>query len=254
MNYIKNDPEGTLNLDKEETYGNFRKDLLIIITIFFISLFLWNTFIMYPVKLFVVSLHELSHGIAAIISGGQIIKIQIDPRIGGYCAYMISSDTSVIFRIFISSAGYLGSMFWGAIIFIFSSRTKMDRIITTIITLSMGVLSSFVIRSGELFGIIFCIAFTVFLIIAIKWFSDKFHDIFLKFIGLSSCLYVITDIKSDLIDRTGIGSDADKIAEITGLKSLSVPIGIFWIIISLIVLFVSIKLSIPIKRSKNKII
>ncbi len=241
----------TLNSEEINTQQNLKKDLTIIIAIFVFSLLLWNTFLMYPVKLFVVSLHELSHGFTAVFFGGQISKIKIDPQIGGYCVYMIPHNTPFIYKLLITSAGYLGSMFWGALIFIVSSRMKNDRIISAIIAFFMGILTFFVIRSGEFFGIVFCITFTVFIIISIKWFSDKFHDIFLKFLGLSSCLYVITDIKSDLIDRCGVGSDADKIAEMIGSTSLSIPIGIFWIILSIIVLFFSVKLAVKNNITKS---
>ena len=55
----------------------------------------------------------------------------------------------------------------------------------------------------------------------------------MKFLGMTSCLYVIIDIKEDLIDRSGVGSDADAIAHLLGVPALSVAIGVFWILLAL---------------------
>ena len=38
---------------------------------------LWDTRIIYPLKIFVVFLHEVSHGIAAVVGGGSIARIEI---------------------------------------------------------------------------------------------------------------------------------------------------------------------------------
>jgi hypothetical protein len=107
----------------------------------------------------------------------------------------------------------------------------------------MLILSLFVIKTGELFGILFCFAFAAFLFASYKWLPDGFHDYFLKFLGLTSCLYVLIDIKEDLIDRSGIGSDADAIAGMLKAPFLSIPIGITWVILALLVLFFTIKIS-----------
>ena len=55
----------------------------------------------------------------------------------------------------------------------------------------------------------------------------------MKFLGMTSCMYVIIDIREDLIQRTNVGSDADAIAQLLGSQAFSVPIGIFWILLAL---------------------
>ena len=43
---------------------------------FFIALwFLWNTAFVYPLKIFVVLLHEISHAVASVLTGGGIEKM-----------------------------------------------------------------------------------------------------------------------------------------------------------------------------------
>ena len=64
-------------------------NILIVAAMFVAAVFLWNTFVLYPVKMFVVLLHEMSHGLAAITAGGRIVSIQLDPHIGGYCKFAL---------------------------------------------------------------------------------------------------------------------------------------------------------------------
>ena len=62
------------------------------------------------------------------------------------------------------------------------------------------------------------------------------NDLFLKFIGITSCVYVIIDIKEDLLfPLTNQVSDAHQIAILTGIPSKIV--GIFWMLIALLLLF-----------------
>lgn len=230
-------------MEELEKGTNKGKEILVTGVMFVAAVFLWNTFLLYPVKLFVVALHELSHGLMAILVGGKIDRIQIDYRIGGYCSYFLPASAGFVSKSLVAAAGYLGSMVWGAVIFILASRTQRDRLITLIIGFIMLILSLFVIKTGELFGILFCFAFAAFLFASYKWLPQGFHDTFLKFLGLTSCLYVLIDIKEDLIDRSGIGSDADAIAGMLKAPFLSIPLGIIWIILALVVLFFTIKIS-----------
>ena len=44
---------------------------------------LWDTWLVYPLKILVVFFHEMSHGLAAIVSGGSVEEIQVVEGIGG---------------------------------------------------------------------------------------------------------------------------------------------------------------------------
>jgi hypothetical protein len=217
--------------------SNVQKQFIILILLFAAALYFWNSIIVYPIKLFVVLLHEMSHGIAAIVLGGSIKAIEISSRVGGYCSYTIPQN--LLKEIIIASAGYLGSIIWGGVIFLSASKVQKDRYISLIIGIVMLFLSFFVIQSGEIFGIIYCFLTAFLLILSFKYIKDWLHDYMLKFIGLTSCLYVIVDIKTDLIGQSGIGSDADQIAQLTGIPS-SVT-GIAWALIACIILYYFIK-------------
>jgi len=192
-------------------------------------------------------LHEISHGIMAVIFGGSIVNIQIDKAIGGYCAYTTSGG--FISELFVASAGYLGSLFWGGVILIASAKTEKDNIISLIIGITSLIITYFVIKTGELFGIVFSLAFSLLMISSFFFIKGSFHDYLHKFLGLLSCMYAIVDMKEDLVDRSNIGSDADKISSLTGIPS--VAIGIFWILISSIFMFLVLRYIIKLINREN---
>jgi hypothetical protein len=216
-------------IHKQQTSGRFDLQTIgILLAMFAFAVIFWDTLLIYPVKLFVVILHEFSHGLAAILTGGKIIKIEISQQVGGICW------TSGGLRFLVVSAGYLGSIFLGGLILIIAARTKHDSVLGVIIGGFLILLALLYIRN--LFGFIFTISFGAALVIIALKASNKVIDIVMKFLGMTSCLYVIIDIKSDVIDRSNIGSDADKLAEMLGLPWLSMIIGLTWILIALIAL------------------
>ena len=198
-----------------------------------VAMLFWDTIFLYPIKLFVVMLHEMSHGLMAMAFGGTIVEIQIDENIGGYCKFTM--EPSFWGSFMTSSAGYLGSLFWGSLILILAVKSKRDKYITLVIGIVLLILSYYVIQTGEWFGVGMTIGLGLFMLFAFKFLGLKFHDLWLKFIGITSCVYVILDIKNDLIDRTNIGSDADHTAELIGLSGQQV--GGIWMAIAVINLF-----------------
>ena len=74
-------------------------------TLFFVGLWLaWDTPLVYPLKIFVVLLHEVSHAVMAVATGGSIERIELSPLQGGAC-YCPGGNAFLTL-----SAGYLGSL------------------------------------------------------------------------------------------------------------------------------------------------
>ena len=102
---------------------------------FFAALwFLWDTSLAYPLKIFVVLLHEISHAIASVATGGGIEKITLDPRQGGAC-YCFGGSAFITL-----TAGYLGSLFWGAMMF---TAARSDKVRTDWVNGFIGVMVVF---------------------------------------------------------------------------------------------------------------
>ncbi|UCG39421.1 MAG: M50 family metallopeptidase [bacterium] len=192
--------------------------------LYFASLWLlWDTPVVYPLKIFVVLLHELSHAAAAVVTGGQVDRIVLDPNQGG-AAYVAGGNAFLTL-----SAGYLGSLAWG-VLFILAAQARWmrTRILTGIVGALVLLLTIVYVRS--LFGVIFGIAFGAVMLVVARKLPEGTNRIVVLVLGLTSALYAILDIKSDILDRPHLRSDAAMLAELTGIPTT--VFGIVWIAIA----------------------
>jgi hypothetical protein len=82
------------------------------------------------------------------------------------------------------------------------------------------------------FGFIFVCVTGAAMIAAGEFLSERVNDLILKTIGLTSCAYAILDIKSDVLDRPELRSDAVMLAREIG--GHSVVWGVIWIVVGLV--------------------
>ena len=187
---------------------------------------LWDTAIIYPVKVFVVLLHEVSHALAAIATGGSVERIVLNANQGG-AAYTLGGSP-----FFTLSAGYLGSLLWG-VLFVMLGFSKRLRPRWIINGLGIAVLLVTVLVVRSTFGLLFGVAFGGALLASAKYLSHRVNRILLLGLGLTSALYAILDIKSDILARPELRSDAAMLAEMTGIPTLFW--GFLWIAMALLV-------------------
>lgn len=194
---------------------------------FFAALwFLWDTWLVTPLKLFVVLLHEISHGLMAVATGGAIEKIVVTPDIGGAC-YCGGGDAFLTL-----SAGYLGSLLWGAALVLLAARlSRGSSWITGAIGVFIGLVTVLYVRNP--FGLVFGLGFGAALVAAARYLTPVANRRVLWALGLTSCLYAVLDIKSDVLDRPELRSDARMLAEMTGVPT--VVWGGLWIAAALFV-------------------
>lgn len=186
---------------------------------------LWNTPFVYPVKLFVVLLHEISHGLATMATGGRILAIEVTPEEGGSC--LCAGGNAFISL----SAGYLGSLFWGGLMIWGAERfPSMSAWFAAAIAATVGGLTLGFVR--EPFALALGLGFAG-VLIAVAWRGGwKVSRWILTILGLISCLYAVLDIKSDILDRPELKSDARMLAELTGVPTI--VWGGVWIAIALL--------------------
>lgn len=189
--------------------------------------FLWDTPVIYPVKLFVVMLHEISHGLAALATGGTIEQIVLDPHQGGAC-YCPGGNAFLTL-----SAGYLGSLLWGLLLLSAASAPRIpNRTLLFVVGAAVLALSLGYVRNG--FGLLFGFGFGGAMMIAGWKLNAGASRVLLTALGLTSCLYAILDIKSDVLDRPHLQSDAAMLAEMTpGITTTTW--GVIWISVALAV-------------------
>ena len=159
-------------------------------------------------------LHEISHGIASLATGGTIERIVLDPYQGGAC-YCGGGNAFITL-----SAGYLGSLLWGVVLL---AATGVRRVPNQALVFLVGalvfLLTALYVRNG--FGLAFGLAFGTVLMIAGRKLGAGISRVLLTALGLTSCLYAILDIKSDVLDRPELESDAAMLAELTGVPTMT---------------------------------
>ncbi len=188
---------------------------------------LWDHWLMRPLRLLVVFFHEASHALMAIATGGQVVAITITPNEAGHCL----TQGGHVFLI--TSAGYLGSVVWGALILWAAAKTTRPRWITGVLGVLLIVLAVWWVRPA--FG--FALPWSVLMGSGLLFLAYRFprigHRWILWFIGLTSCFYALFDIRDDILRRPGMRSDAFFLGEMTNIPGI--VWGVLWFVIALVV-------------------
>ena len=190
------------------------------------ALVLWDTFVVYPFRLFVVLLHEISHGLAAVLTGGAIEAIGLSFDEGGVCR------TRGGWPFLILNAGYLGSLLWGALFLVLGERRTRARSVIAAIGAFTVVVTLLYVRS--LFGFGYGLAAGFALVAVASRLRPAVSEVLLAAIGATSALYAVWDVASDVLLRHSGESDAAALARLTGLPAA--VWGALWIGVSIVVL------------------
>ena len=186
---------------------------------------LWTTPVILPLKILVVFLHEASHALAALLTGGSVDEMSLSIAEGGH---VISRGGNLFLII---SAGYLGSLLLGVILFVIALQTRADRPMVGFLGVMMIGLALIYMR--EIFPLVFCLGVGAALLATARYLDHRISDLVLRVIGLTSMIYVPYDIFSDTILRSSLRSDARIMAEMIGGPTLFW--GVIWLIISVVI-------------------
>lgn len=192
---------------------------------------LWQTPVIIPLKILIVFLHEISHALAVWITGGEVVSISLSPQQGG----LTMARGGNVFVIL--SAGYVGSLLIGVLVFFIALRSKADKVLMALLGAATLLIAAFYIR--EWFALGFSVGLGVSMLVAARYLPHSINDLALRVIGLTSMIYVPFDIFSDTIARSGERSDAYMMAERFG--GATVMWGGLWLVISLAVIGVCLR-------------
>lgn len=225
------------NLEKIEKKQNFGIIIISGILSIIISKLPFGNFVLFPFSMFVTYLHESSHGLAAILTGGKLLSFTMQMDTSGL-AYTQGGIGFIIV-----SAGYLGSAIWGNLLLIASIKKLKGKIILSILSLFFLLFTLLFARNLVAFFAGLFFATSIFLITKIK--NNKIISFFLSFLAVQTCFNSINDIY-DLIflSRLDIKTDAHIISrEMTAGIIPPIVFALLWIIISGIIFFFTLKIS-----------
>jgi Peptidase M50B-like len=190
-------------------------------------------YLLYPFKIFSTWVHEMCHGVAAIMMGGRIAKLTIKSDGGGYANTAVSGGAWR--RGFVASAGYPGTAVTGGLLLLYR-RTTLG---PTLGTIGLGVclLLSVALYVRDAFGLWMLSGEGVFLLLAAWLLPAVWLDNLFNFLAVTIGLNALTTIQ-DLFaiykyadDGEQISTDAQSVAEKWGFNYRFWAV--LWLILSL---------------------
>ncbi|MBU2869347.1 M50 family metallopeptidase [Colwellia sp. E2M01] len=174
--------------------------------------------------------HEISHGIAALLTGGEIISIQLFSNGSGLCT------TRGGIGFFITFFGYAGATLWGWLLFkLAKSHQRTAQIISALMIALL--VASIILWARDLLTIIIIVCLVIIFIFTIKVRRLHYLQLLLKFFGLSILLNSLFS-PIYLFDGRALG-DGAALASMTFIPEFIWVI--IWCVIALAALYSLIK-------------
>jgi len=199
----------------------------------------------YPFQLFVTFIHEGGHALAAVLTGNSVRSLSVSLDTSGLTETLVAPG-GFFSSFFISSAGYLGAMAFGALLlWLVRHRVKSSVVlygsaaVITGLTVVFGFLvpltnfsfSPFTILSGGLI--------TVGLVAAARFLSRPAASFLVSFLAVQCVLNAIFNLRDLAVLSLGTGAhtDAGNMQAATGIPA------IFWAVMWAAVAFIILSLA-----------
>jgi len=220
-----------------------------------ISVLLWfipfAEVLTYPFRIFVTFIHEGGHAIAALLTGNTVESLSVAMNASGET---YTTQGGVISQFFISSAGYIGSMAFGALLLVLIRKAIAARVVLLgsavlifALTMIYGLfkpLFSWHNWAGIPFTLLAGTVLSVGLVLIARFASARVAGFFVSFLAVQCVLNALFDLKTVFFlaspFATAVPTDAVNMANATGLPAI-VWAGL-WIILALGILWFAMRL------------
>jgi len=200
----------------------------------------------YPFRIFVTFIHEGGHALAALITGNSVESLSVAMNASGET---YTTQGGLFSQVLISSAGYLGSMAFGALLLVLIRKSVAARLVLAGsallifgLTLIYGLFKPLFI-SGNWSGIPFTLLagtlLSVGLFLIARFSSARVASFFVSFLAVQCVLNALFDLKTVFFLSSSFGptvpTDAVNMAHATGVPAIMwaglwivLALGIFW--------------------------
>ena len=189
----------------------------------------WLNWLVYPFRLFGTFVHELSHGLAAIVTGGEFQRFSVQPDLSG-----LAWSAGGI-RVIVSSAGYIGSAIFGGVLIALHARGLSARTLLLVMGAAFALLCLLFVRN--LFGIASGFVLAAGMLYAGVKFNEPWRDGLFKVLALTLVLDGYNSLFGVFqLARTGnVQTDAHAMAQLTWLPAT--VWAVLWMLASTAILF-----------------
>ena len=204
-------------LDEGTSFVSERMGLTWLIAAAIATILLWQVpggnYILYPFTILATWFHEMGHGLAALLLGGQFEQLQIFPNGSGVAFHRGALFLGPIGQALVAAAGPMGPPIAGAVLIQASRSFKVA-------SLSLKILGSFLILSTliwvrSLFGLI-AIPLLGLIILGISLKAPRWVQGFtVQFLGVQACVstYLQLDYLFSASAGPGLHSDSAQIQQ-----------------------------------------
>ena len=188
----------------------------------------------YPFRIFVTFIHEGGHAIAAFLTGNSVQSLNVALNGSGE---VYSANGGLLSQLFVSSAGYLGTMLFGALLLVLIRRTVASRLalagsgaLILLLTVAFGLVSPLMHATlPGLFTLVAGAALTLGLLAAARYAPPRAANFLLSFLAVQCVLNAVFDLKTVLFMSSPFAAsaqtDAANMANATGIPAF------FWTLI-----------------------
>lgn len=212
----------------------------------------------FPFRLFVTFIHEGGHALAALFTGNSVESLSVATNASGET---YTTQGGVVSQMLIASAGYVGSMVYGALLLVMIRKSIAARLVligsaalVLILTTVFGLykpLVSGAAWSGIPFTFLAGSFLTAGLVLVARFARSRFATFFVSFLAVQCILNALLDLKTVLFLSTpfapAVPTDAINMANATGLPAL--VWSIIWIAASLGILALAMRSYLASRRS-----
>ena len=197
-----------------------------------VTLALWfvpyASFLTYPFRLFVTFIHEGGHALAAILTGSSVQSLSVAIDTSGLTE-TLTPQGGFFSRFFISSAGYLGTIAFGALLLWLVRRQVKARVVLVAsalailgLTVVFGFIAPLTNLSLQPFTVVAGVAISAGLLAAAKYAGLRAANFLVGFLAVQCVLNAVFDLKNVLWMSVASSerTDAMNMAEATGVPAL----------------------------------
>lgn len=210
-------------------WRHWRGLLLLALALIVLGQLPWLGWAVYPFRLFGTFVHELSHGLAAVATGGDFQRFSVQPDLSG-----LAWSAGGI-RVIVGSAGYIGSAIFGGVLIALHARWMSARALLLGMAIVFGLLCLLFVRN--LFGIASALVLTAAMMYAGLKLPEFWRDALLKVLALQLILDGYNSLFT-VLRLSGAGdsqTDAHAMAQLTWLPAWIWAV--LWILASTAMLF-----------------
>lgn len=184
----------------------------------------WDTLLLLPIRLLIVTFHELGHAVAALLTGGEVLALGVGLDESGITMTRGGSP------FFVLNGGYLGSIAVGLLLLVASRKVTQARMVAGVLG---GVLAIVSVRHFpvEPVGLSLVLLPAVGLMGLATRSPGWLAELVTRTLGWFSLLYSLFDIRDDVFGATGPDPRSDA-AVLEAMTGIAAPIwGVAWVVV-----------------------